>query len=337
MLSSILSRIFLWLFVLSLIISMTSVFIQISQRPFTFKTGTNSNFSLGEPGIQAEALRMINQEKMAPDTIVNYSVTKPDSTPGSKGEITLNDLPFNNSKSTLNKIITTEKKLGNTIKLDTQYYLIAHQVWPSIISNGSVSYGEKEDLADGRIVFTKTQQDKNGRTLPPILHDTFANSREANIFSITNTKGQNYIIEQNGNFKETLRLRPANIGQHILFVCYDIAYFGFILLLFYMMYRLFKNFAADDFFSFTNVKLLRNTGICLLAIQLVKFLFYFFYLSNIHPVKIIITGSEATRGAQYDLFSGVEYLKIFLGLGILILSYIFLNGLRLKEEQSLTV
>ncbi len=336
MLSAALTRIFLWLSFLTLISSLITIFSLVSQRPFTVKSGKNGYFLLGEPGIPAEGRRVDSREKMAPDTIIKYAIAKPDSSIVGSGEIKLSESSSSQGKSTLSERIATAKSKGNIISLDTQYYLIRHRVWSIIPHGGTISHNT-DDLPDGRILYTKRREDKNGHTIPPILYDTFSNIRDAGIFMTINTKENNYIIEQNYEVKEMLRLRPANTGQYVLFLCYDIIYFAFIVLLLYMMHRLFKNFAADDYFSVNNTKLLRNTGICLLAIQLLKFLFYFFFLSNIHPVKIIVTGGEVMSGAQYQFSSGVESLQIFLGLGILILSYIFLNGLRLKEEQALTV
>lgn len=92
------------------------------------------------------------------------------------------------------------------------------------------------------------------------------------------------------------------------------------------------------FFTKANVILLKRTGLVLLIPSLVAALLYRIFLVHIHPVKLVLAGEANTRAiAHYEISAGMDWTLIFLGAGLLVLGYIFNNGLALKEEQALTI
>ncbi|MGI8949978.1 MAG: DUF2975 domain-containing protein [Chitinophagaceae bacterium] len=132
---------------------------------------------------------------------------------------------------------------------------------------------------------------------------------------------------------------PANGFQHVLFILYQTIIFICYAMLFLTLSKLFKNFYNRDFFTNTNVSLLRKSGWFLLLPQIVITLMYWIFLFQIYPVKISVSYSTNNFKiiSNYNMESGINWILVFLGLGMIVLSYIFKNGLKLKEEQDFTV
>lgn len=341
--SSALSRIFLWLFVLMLIPAAANIISQVLQKPLRVNIGPGAYMSLGEPGIVVGARKNSSIDYPAPDTLINLTIVHADSVQRrgaayAGGSFHLNASPAWDTKAMLDSTIARETSKGNSVQLDTSLVVIKHLTWDMDEYEATTSF---DSLPDGRVVYLNTGYDKNGREIPPRVRDTFANMREAQIYSITNTKKEPAIIreEPTATATDQLRILPADTGQRLAFAVYQGLSSTGIAVLFFLVSRLFRNFSKEDYFTLANVKYLRNLGACLLAVQLVKALFYFVVLVKIHPIKIMAGGFDKTvsRVCQYEIKSGVEPQDIFLGIGILVLSYIFLNGLKLKQEQALTI
>jgi len=74
MLSSILSRIFGFLFLLSILGGILNFIVQVKGTPISFALGGNGKYNIGQPGIEVKAKRSINLEHKAPDTTVSFSI-----------------------------------------------------------------------------------------------------------------------------------------------------------------------------------------------------------------------------------------------------------------------
>ena len=341
--SSALSRIFLWLFVLMLLPAAANIISQVLQKPLRVNIGPGAYMSLGEPGIVVSAGKISSIDYPAPDTLVNLTIVHADlvprrGVPGAGGSFHLNASPGWDTKAMLDSSIARENSKGNIVQLDTSLVVIKHLTWNMDEYESTSSF---DSLPDGRVVYLNKGYDKNGKEILPRVRDTFANMREAQIYAITNTKKEPAIIREEPTATSTdqLRILPASTGQRLAFAVYQGLYSTGIAVLFFLVSRLFRNFSKEDYFSLANVKHLRNLGACLLAVQLVKTLFYYIVLVKIHPIKIMAGAFDktASRLCQYQISSGVEPRDIFLGMGILVLSYIFLNGLKMKQEQALTI
>jgi hypothetical protein len=86
------------------------------------------------------------------------------------------------------------------------------------------------------------------------------------------------------------------------------------------------------------VKLLKASGFYLLIPQVLLVILYWTFLFGIHPVKLFLsTSGEFETLAQYNITAGIDLATIFLGLALLVLSYIFRDGTELKEYDAVTI
>src|SRR6187551_2109308 len=100
MLSSLLSRLFWWAFVLLFIFGLANVVSQIRQQPIKIKTDKNGYFSIGQHGISITASRSDSRELQAPDTLIEYTLLKKDSST-EKGKFHLKKEDFFDGKAKL--------------------------------------------------------------------------------------------------------------------------------------------------------------------------------------------------------------------------------------------
>jgi hypothetical protein len=242
-------------------------------------------------------------------------------------------------KARLDSMSGVWKKRGDSIKLDTQINIILNRKFDlASLPDGAVSVTGYETLPDGRIVSEIIIRDEKDKQRGKVRRDTFADMRSVRLSEITGNAANNYRLVQKGDAKEMLRLDPSTTGQHLLFVLYKLVIFFFGAWLLLTLSSLFKKFYYREYFTLHNVKRLRNAGWCLLIPQLTEAGFYWGLLANIHPVKIMIKGTEEVKEvAGYEFIPGIDWTYVFLGLGALILSYVFKNGLSLKEEQALFI
>jgi hypothetical protein len=148
---------------------------------------------------------------------------------------------------------------------------------------------------------------------------------------------QGHRIAQDVDLTESLRITPANNLQFAGFLLMDLLLFGSLAGLCLLLGRLFGHFSKQRYFTKENVGLLRNIGILLLIPQLSLALFYYLFLVNIHPVKWMIYHSLPSVSATYTMICGVEWVYVILGAGMIVLSYIFRQGLALQEDKNLTI
>ena len=332
MLSLILSRLFRFAFFITVLIGIINIIVQVRQSPIYYDKSKNGYSSIGEPGIAVNAcVSSTGNERNAPDTTITYKLG------GSSGQVTSNSRDRNWGKEIMDKLIADRKGTRDTLILDTQINIIRQQEWENIgYYTGSNSFDE---LADGRVVLTKELMNEKGKLIQKPIHDTFQDALSAKIFVWTNTKEPGFEISEGAFRMITLRVKPKNMWQCIIFVLYDVIKISSIALLLLMLSRLFLNFYKRDYFTTGNIKILKNIGWLLLVPELLQTLLYWGLLFKIHPAKIFTSSlsKEVKMTYQFQINADIEFKLVFLGLGIIVLSYIFKNGLKLKEEQILTI
>lgn len=102
-----------------------------------------------------------------------------------------------------------------------------------------------------------------------------------------------------------------------------------------LLIRLLKSIEEREFFSWENVKRLRMIGFLVIGLSIGKWLFSVlkkYFLST----TLDIEGLSAVRW-HFSLNIGFFDSLLFLGLMILLVANAFEHGLRLKEEQELTI
>ena len=148
---------------------------------------------------------------------------------------------------------------------------------------------------------------------------------------------ENHLVKEN-EVIEKLRIIPLSTLQKFGFAFYDLLRFGCLTLWFWGMARLFRNFSYRNYFTTNNIILLKQTGWLLLFPEILNVTVFTVFFANIHPVeRLNEQGSTIKPFAFYNLYADIHWIIIFLALGLLILSYIFKDGLKLKEEQQLTI
>jgi hypothetical protein len=335
MLSLILSRLFKFAFIIFLIHAAGKLTSQLMRKPFTVPTGKGSYITLGEPGIQVPARISPHTEKKAPDTSVVTEIYSADGTKVGSGNMNINAHSYLDDSSSYRKRMREEYGIGMKMTRDTQITIIWHQSWEKITDQASAMAGF-DSLPDGRVVVEKVITKTNGAEINS--SDTLPDMRTAQIFNLTNQRLNKYNISEESGATHLLRVMPTNSVQLSWFVFYDVLRMGSFALLLLAISRLFKNFYKREYFTASNVRLLRLSGWYMLLPQALLTILYWGFLFHIHPIRIFTsTAGEFNFGPQYVICSGIEMPFIILGLALLILSYIFRDGMRLKEDQALTV
>lgn len=337
MLSSALSRIFWIAFIIISIGSIGDIISQITLKPVQFKTGKNSLLTLGTPGLVFNAGISNRQNEMrAPDTNVVYTTFNKNGQKGS-GNIHLNENELHNYKKDLDSIIQDIKLKREEIKLDTQITLIGEIQWEKIDYSLAMSGIDSVDV--NKFIYTKTYSDEKHKKLKEIK-DTFSTRAEAERFLYLGRYNTPYKISEEINEEQSLRIIPKTRSQKFLFIIFKLIIIISLALLFFNLSKIFRNFYNHNYFTYKNVRILKKIGWYILIPQIAIITFYWAFLFHIHPAKFFVSYtniSDVKLLTQYDFKSGVDWQLLFVGLSIIVLSYIFKNGLRLKEEQTLTI
>lgn len=337
MLSSFLSRIFWVAFIIIGLRGIGDIISQVTQKPLIIKSSKNSWWTLGKPGL-IFSTRITNRqnEKNAPDTSIIYSYfSKSGENIG--GEGTINNSQFNAYKKYLDSIINDSKINGGELKIDTQVTLIGETQWNQF--NYSQATGGIDSVNPNKFIFRKTYQDEKGK-ITKEEKDSFTTQADAKKFMYLNNYKTSFEIVEEINAEQSLRVLPQNKWQQLWFLLFKLIQIISFALLFLSLSNLFRNFSKHYLFTFKNIRLLKKIGWYILIPQIVIIIFYWTILFRIHPAKIFfsIKNIEETKLLiQYEFESGINWQLIFIGLSILVLSYIFKDGLKLKEEQALTV
>jgi Protein of unknown function (DUF2975). len=328
MLSSILSRIFGAAFILIILSGLGNIISQITLKPLEYKPSKFSRWTFGTPGLVFQASLSNLNEKSAPDTTIRYSFRNKSGQTGN-GEYSLRGNDFYDFRKDINKLF--KEKKDDELKLDSQITFIGELKWGSY--NTSVS--TIDSVNETTFVYKTSYSNEKHKKIKEV-RDTFTNVHEAIFWGPYKTKNK---ISQVGFVQENLKILPVNLFQHLFFAIYEIIVIACFALFFLNLSWLFKNYNNQEYFTYENVKLLKRCGWLLLIPQISSVLFYWIFLFRIHPVKISYSYSDrkVTWLGQYDLQSEINWTLLFLGLGLLVVAYIFKNGLKLKEEQALTI
>ena len=103
----------------------------------------------------------------------------------------------------------------------------------------------------------------------------------------------------------------------------------------HLLIKLLKSIEEREFFSKLNVKRLRIIGLLLivgdLSLRLYRYMTYYFIINNVEIAGMYHSGRYFGFGMEF--FASA----LFLGLMILLVANAFEHGLKLKEEQELTI
>ncbi|MES2773908.1 MAG: DUF2975 domain-containing protein [Bacteroidota bacterium] len=337
MISSILSRLFLWGFILCTLGGIGHIVSQVIQRPIRIAIGSSGSWTFGEPGILVDAFAT-GRDRAAPDTTVKFSIT--DSLGGliQSGSYSK---PGTAKKfeTELDESISKAKKENGRYQLDTQITIIGDQFYGGFDTsrNGAHSFTK---LEDGRVICKQLTQ--SGGHAKVQREDTFHNMAAAERSIILGDKNalKYNISEVSSTSTQTLRILPTTGLQKWLFALYQLINFSSLSLMLFLLYKLFRRFSKDDFFDIKNVQALKFIGCCLLVPVITHITIYFTFLNQIHPQKLIVSFSEkdpATHSTSYNFSSTIDLTALFIAGILIVLSYIFNEAVQLKEDQDLTV
>ena len=127
---------------------------------------------------------------------------------------------------------------------------------------------------------------------------------------------------------------PDNIPAHIKImenskIFWSLLLIGLFIYLPFVVYRIFKSIAKEEFYSLKNIRNIRKASIILLAI---------FFTELLIGVVNVFTGNFYMQLKDYKVYlSEVNYTLLIMGLVVLILSEILCYTKAMKEEQELTV
>jgi hypothetical protein len=337
MLSLILSRAFKIAFFLFLAHSALKITSDLLRKPIRIPFGKSSYLTLASPGIVVPADKAVrsDKERRAPDTSVVSEIYSPAGVMVGSGRTNISEHKLLADTSAYLEAIKKEYGPGTRMTKDSQVTIIWHQTWDPV-KDHSYTSSRFDSLSDGRVVVSKTITKTNGDEIK--LADTLADMQTARIFQATNQRINKYNIAEELGGIYNLRISPSKGAQLTWFVLYDVLRLASIALLLLTISRLFQNFYKREYFTIPNVNLLRSSGFYLLIPQLLLVMLYGAFLFGIHPVKLFLsTAGEFDTLAQYELNSGIDIKMIFLALALLVLSYIFRDGMNTKEEHALTV
>jgi hypothetical protein len=335
MISLILSRIFLVAFWGSVIAGIADSMIQVRQKPFTIYRSKQGDITIGKPGVEINARKYRVNEKVAPDTSIIYNIKHaPDYKTSTRGRTSWGNGGSTNTKLVLDSMYNVWLLKKDSIIMDTEIYVIKNRYLNRSYQFEKPIVTTTEQLTDGRVVARVSVTDEHGNSTGKIKTDTFADRRYANIFAYTNKPHAEYQFTEELFEKEKIRVLPVKTTHRIFYVIYNFFLYLFGAWLFLTLSRLFYNFSENDFFTMRNIKLLRHAGWSILVPQCLHFIFFWTLLYRINPVKLFLKGSSEVKViTNYNPVFELDLVLVFLGAGILILSYIFRNGLLLKKEN----
>ncbi|WP_176723296.1 DUF2975 domain-containing protein [Roseivirga misakiensis] len=102
-----------------------------------------------------------------------------------------------------------------------------------------------------------------------------------------------------------------------------------------LLVKLLRSIEEREFFSLANVKRLRYMGLTFMIVQVAVWVYRWLYISFIDKNLVIEGMYKISSG--FSLNFDFIYSYFFLGLMILLIANAFEHGLKLKEEQELTI
>lgn len=306
MISNILAQLFRVGFIFGLIACIVSFTTQVMNKPIRFNMGSGGTLTIGNAGLKVKAQRSDINEHLAPDSIINFRVTDSNHFVISSGTESINSRKHNHGvRSPFEELIRAKMKAGEKMEIDTVIHMIGQQhpfeMVPVDMKSGVVSPG--------------TFRDHFLKMFYPVNE-----------------------ITQEGGITEQLRIMPATGWQRAGFVLYDFVKNACYVLLMLFLSRLFFHFSKQNFFTAENIRLINRTGWLLLIPTAATQIMYYGFLMNLHPVKLVLAGETDTAVvASYEILANTDWTMVFLGVGLLVLSIIFKDGLKMKEEEEFTL
>lgn len=339
MLSLILSWLFRIAFVFTLFAGCVECYIQATQKPIILSKNSIGTSAYGAPGLAFKASTSgTGREALAPDTTVYFKDYKQGNTIArNSGSLKLNGLVSKDYIKRYDSVFKSWKLDGDSLVLDTQVTLLVNRKNESDIPDMGTETTSWDTLGDARVVIHRNLLDEKGKETAS-FHDTFPDARVASLVAITGNIPQKQVLLQEGFREETIRIKPNGTKQLILFALYELLCYVFSAMFLLTLANLFRNFYRKQYFTLPNVRLLTYAGISLLAVQLLHIIIYWGLLFHLSPVRVVINNvGHADLTATYQLRSSNDNSYIFLGVGLLVLSIIFRNGLRITKENSMFI
>lgn len=309
MINSLLSRMFLWFSAIALLLGAFQVIIQVRNQPFKVNLNKSATVSLGKPGLEVKANRhQSGIEPMTPDTSINYNLTFENGSSRSGIVIKGAFSDVNTSRhmeSEFHKVLDTARKLSIPVRVDSTISFIGLQ--PAF--KGKFQVEKIPDDSAGMISYKKEKA------------LAYANP--------------NSIISEN-ECSETLRILPANSLQKFLFILYEMICYGCAAIMLFLLSRLFRNFFNRNYFTTKNIRYLRAAGYLLIIPQLVNALLYWGWLYKLNAVKLSLV-VPVKMYCSYEFISDFNFTVFLAGVTMIVLGYVFKDGLELKESNDLMI
>jgi hypothetical protein len=318
MLSLILSRIFSICFIIALLCGAIAVGTQLTDGRPGIHLSNGWKIGFLQKGLEVEA-RGSNQRALPADTVLKFEYRD------SNNNIIGGGMRAVGSPLSLREL---QRAGAIRVKMDTFYRVMGQGITGDI--NG-----------------TEYSVDETARANTGFLPDSGIISRNPLVFADAPSANR-YFLLRNYSFRnkisgttvstQTLRIQPADQWQRMCFAFHELVKFASISLLFLFLSRLFSNFNKHHFFTPVNIRLLRNTGWLMLVPTVVSALLYFLVLRHITPVEFVMDQNAGISSMiNYNLLPGLNWLLITVGMGLLVLAYIFHDGLELKKDTQLII
>ena len=309
MISSLLSRMFLWFSAIALLVGTFRVIIQVRNKPLHAHLSKSATVSLGNPGLEVKANRhQSEQEPITPGTTIHYELASGNGFRKSgdfkKGLFT-EPGTSRMLETEYRKTLDTGRMLNIPVKVDSVVSFIGIQ--PAF--NGKFIVERIPDDSLGMIAY---KQEKARAYANP-----------------------NIIVSEN-ECSETLRILPANGFQQFMIILYELVCYGCAAVLLYLLSRLFRNFFNRDYFSQQNIRYLRASGYLLIIPQLANALIYWIWLFKLNAVKLSLLVPVKLH-CSYEFLSDFNFTIFLAGLSMLVLGYVFKDGLELKESDAMMI
>jgi hypothetical protein len=276
-----------------------------------------------QPGLQVNAT-VYNNRALPADTTIK--IVYRDSNNNITGSGMLG-LPGRTGSASIEQMMESKKASRDQCRMDTIYKVMGQMKQGD---ESGIEY-QVDEIAGAKHGFLP---DSGIISRNPLV---FADAASAKRYFLLRSYDYRNKITASPRFNGTLRIEPADRWERMGFAFHDLVKFGCISLLFLFLSRLFRNFSKQHFFTLANIRLLRNTSLLMLAISLVSILLYFFLLRDMHPVTLEIDqNAEILSMLSYNLALDINWMLITVGVSMLVLAWIFRNGLEMKEKEIYT-
>ena len=148
----------------------------------------------------------------------------------------------------------------------------------------------------------------------------------------------NYKVNQGRHIDENLWIEAIGTEQRLGFIFYDLLLWSCIAWLLFLLSRLFMQFHRREYFTKRTITLLHHSSWLLLTPQIAALILYWLFLAGLHPVRMLVGNEQGTKIiARYELQAGIQWELCLVAVGMLVLTYIFREGVRMKKLEELTL